>query len=57
MITIYLVILINGITFALIAVLVGFLNYATNDTLNITAPIEVLVVLIVAIVITSVLFR
>ncbi len=49
--------MINGLTFAMIAVLVGFLNYVTNDTLNITAPIEVLVMLIVVIVITSVFFR
>lgn len=53
----YLVFTINGLTFALIAILVGFLNYVTNNTISITAAIEVLVVIIVVIVMTSVCFR
>ena len=57
MLTLYLVISINGLTFSLIAILVGFLNFINNNAQTITPAIEVLIVLIIVIIMTSVCFR
>ena len=57
MITLYLVIVIYGITFSLIAILIGFLNFINEKTLTITVPIEVMTFLVVTIAMTAVCFR
>ena len=53
MLTFYLVVSINGLTFSLIAILVGFLNFINNNTQTITPAIEVLIVLILVIIIIN----
>ncbi len=57
MLTVFIVVTVNGLTFSLIAILVGFLNYINENARTITPAIEVLFVLILVIIMTSICFR
>ena len=53
----FLVLTINGMTFCLIAVLLGFFSYLNDKNISLTPIIEVMVFIIVCIIITSLSFR
>ena len=57
MLTLHLIVAINGLTFALISILIGFFNYINTQIQTITAPIEVLAYLLIAIIMSAVCFR
>ena len=53
----FLIISINGMTFCLIVVLVGFFGYLNERVISLTPIIEVMVYLIASLIITSLTFR